>query len=168
MYIKGLCIFTDKDPKQTKTQKSRKKNPKYKTTTKIPKPNIRSLNWMSLIKVKPWKGQIHSPLIDVTNFHFYWSKGNQLCRQPTPRFGCPGKVPPTLNNLYFKDFHISYPRHHSTWIFPFLFAETHQIFKSHSTDRMIWRKRWLMRDQVVQGPALSTPNPSQHFVTINN
>lgn len=50
MLVKGLYIFTDKNPKQTQNNpKTHQKNPK--TFTKKPKPNIRSLNWRNLIKV---------------------------------------------------------------------------------------------------------------------
>lgn len=41
----------------------------------------------------------------------------------------PGKVLPSLNNPHFKDFHISYPRHHGTWVFPFSFQKPLEYLK---------------------------------------
>lgn len=112
------------------------KKTKSKTTTTK---NIKSLYWRKLRKVmysiiQPLEGPnpFHSDRCD--NFHIHTFSAPKVTSSAGNLFKCftilyPGKVFPGLNNPYFKDFRISYPRHHGTQIFPFLFAETSRVLK---------------------------------------
>lgn len=145
MFIKAPCIVTDKNPKKTKINpKPTKKNLKYKTTTK--KPQTQHLVFE--LEESHKSHVLHYP--GPGRAWQMWQIFTFIVPEETSSAGnlfqgltvlCPGKDFPSLNNLFFKDFHISYPRHHSTWIFPFLFAETYQIFKSHDqfANYQFWR-----------------------------